>query len=152
MNLHRSFGSAFLLGGIFALSACGASTPPSDLKSARDAYARASVGPAKQFDPADLDAGRKQLDRAEASFAEDGDTQTTRDQSYVALRKIELAEVVGRSRRSDKKAENVEDAMHADQGKAVAKTSAELGKAKSQLAAQGVALEAEKARREDAEK
>lgn len=135
-----------------ALAACTSTQPPKDLTSARAAYDRASQGPAQEHDPADLDAGKKQLDRAEASFEEDGDTQETRDRAYVALRKIELAESVGRSRQSDKKAESVEDAMHAAQGRAVANTSAELGRAKSQLATQGIALQDERSRRMDAEK
>ncbi|MDQ2644614.1 MAG: OmpA family protein [Myxococcota bacterium] len=140
------------IGGVVALTACSSTQPPKDLTSARDAYDRASRGPAQQHDPADLDAGKKQLDRAEASFEEDGDTQETRDRAYVALRKIELAESVGRSRQSDEKAENVEDAMHAAQGRAVANTSAELGRTKSQLATQSVALQDERSRRMDAEK
>lgn len=152
MSNFQNLRFALLLGAIAGLTACGASAPPKDLATARDAYDRASRGPARQFDPADLDAGKQQLARAEASFEENGDTQQTRDQAYVALRKIQLAEAVGRSRQSDQKAENVEDKMHADQGKAVARTSAELGRTKTELATQNAALKDEKARREDAEK
>jgi outer membrane protein OmpA-like peptidoglycan-associated protein len=152
MTMFHSLRALVALSGVVALTACSSTVPPKDLTSARAAYDRASQGPARELDPADLNAGKQQLDRAEASFKEDGDTQETRDRAYVALRKIELAEAVGRSRQSDKKAENVEDAMHAAQGRAVANTSAELGRAKSQLATQGVALQDERSRRMDAEK
>jgi outer membrane protein OmpA-like peptidoglycan-associated protein len=152
MTMVHGLRALVALSGVVALSACSANVPPKDLTSARAAYDRASQGPAQQHDPADLNAGKQQLDRAEASFKEDGDTQETRDRAYVALRKIELAEAVGRGRQSDKKAESVEDAMHAAQGRAVANTSAELGRAKSQLATQGVALQDERSRRMDAEK
>jgi outer membrane protein OmpA-like peptidoglycan-associated protein len=106
-----------------------------------------------------LQAAKQQLDIAEAQFLENGDTQNTRDESYVALRKTELAEVVGRTKQADKTTEGVVDSMHADQKDAVAHTSAELARNKTQLAAQGaalttqgVALQNETARREEAEK
>jgi outer membrane protein OmpA-like peptidoglycan-associated protein len=152
MTNLRSIQSLIALTGALGLTACGSSMPPQDLLTARDAYSRASQGPAQKFNPADLNAAKQQLERAEASFREEGDSQKVRDQSYVAIRKVELAETVARSRQIDKKTENVEAAMHADQSKAVANTAAELGRTKSQLAVQGVALKDEKARREDAEK
>jgi outer membrane protein OmpA-like peptidoglycan-associated protein len=102
---------------------------------------------------------RQQLDVAEAAFEEDGDTQNTRDQSYLAVRKAELAEVVARTRQANASKEGVVDAMHADQSRTVALTAAELGRAKNQLATQnvelvnqGAQLRDEKTRREEAEK
>lgn len=136
---------AFILG-------CATAAPPQDLVSARSAYDRASKGPAMQLDPADMHAAKEQLDTAEAMFAKDGDTPETRDQAYVAIRKAERAEAVARARQADQAKAGVVDAMHADQNKAVAATSAELGRTKAQLATQGVALQAEQARRMDAEK
>jgi outer membrane protein OmpA-like peptidoglycan-associated protein len=138
---------------------CAPALPPQDLVNARTAYDRAGKGPAAQYNPADLHAAKEQLDSAEAKFLENGDTQDTRDQAYVAQRKAELAEVVGRTRQSDQTTEGVVDAMHADQKDAVAHTSAELAHNKTQLAAQGAALTAqgialqnEQKLREDAEK
>ena len=66
---------------------CAASLPPQDLLNARTAYGRASQGPAPQLNPRDMDTAKKQLNVAEASFTEEGDTQHTRDQAYLALRK-----------------------------------------------------------------
>jgi outer membrane protein OmpA-like peptidoglycan-associated protein len=139
--------------------ACAAAMPPQDLVSARSAYARASTGPAQQYNPADVHAAKQQLELAEASFSEQGDVQETRDQAYVAVRKAELAESVARARQSASAKEGVVEAMHADEKQAVAQTSAELNRTKAQLAtqnvafqAQGVALMDEKSRRLEAEK
>jgi outer membrane protein OmpA-like peptidoglycan-associated protein len=77
----------------------------------------------------------------------------------LAVRKTELAESVARAKQSNEDKEGVVSAMHADEKRAVAATSAELGRSKQQLAvqnvaltAQGAALNDERARRQDAEK
>jgi outer membrane protein OmpA-like peptidoglycan-associated protein len=159
MKTFLSISQLIVLTGAASLVGCATTLPPQDLVNARAAYDRAGKGPAAQFNPADLQAAKQQLDIAEAQFLENGDTQNTRDESYVALRKTELAEVVGRTKQADKTTEGVVDSMHADQKDAVAHTSAELARNKTQLAAQGaalttqgVALQNETARREEAEK
>ena len=82
---------------VTTLGACAASLPPQDLVSARNAYSRANNdGTTGRLNPSDLDAAHKQLNVAEASFEENGDTQHTRDQSYLALRRTEYAEVIAR--------------------------------------------------------
>ncbi|HEX2880252.1 MAG TPA: OmpA family protein [Polyangiaceae bacterium] len=140
-------------------TSCATTKPPQDLVSARAAYNRASTGSTQTLNPRDMDTAKKQLDVAEAAFVENGDTQSTRDQAYLALRKTELAEVVARTRQTEQAKNATVDAMHAKETDAVAKTAAELGRTKNQLAsqsaaynAQGVALEAEKARSKEAEK
>ena len=51
------------------IAGCVAALPPQDLVTARTAYSRASNdGSTAQRDPRDLDAARKQLALAEASF------------------------------------------------------------------------------------
>ena len=60
---------------------------------------------------------------AEASFRENGDTQNTRDEAYLALRKTEYAEVIARTRHTDAATGATVDAMHADEKKTVAGTS-----------------------------
>lgn len=158
MIINRNI--AFFSIALSAIAACAASLPPQDLVSARSAYNRANNdGSTGQLNPRDLDAARKQLEVAEASFTENGDTQGTRDQAYLALRKAEFAEVIARTRRADQATSATVDAMHADEKRTVARTSAELNRSKTeltaknvQLAAGQVALKDEKARREDAEK
>lgn len=141
-----------ILGSSMGLAACAATLPPQDLVTAREAYFRASTGPAQTLNPADLHAAKQQLDRAESSFSDDGDTQGTRDKAYVAVRMTERAESVARTLASNQKEEGVVDDMHDAQTRAVASTSAELGRAKSDLATQDAELTAETSRRKDAEK
>jgi outer membrane protein OmpA-like peptidoglycan-associated protein len=158
MTIIRSLG-ILTFTSAFAALGCATSMPPKDLLTARSAYERASKGPAAKMNPADLHVAKQQLDVAEKSFREDGDTQNTRDQAYLAARQTEMAEVVARTRLSQQKEAGVVDAMHADQAKTVASTSAELTRTKGQLSAQnvafvaqGTALKEETARREEAEK
>lgn len=150
-----------------SIVSCAAALPPQDLVTARSAYNRANNdGSTGQRNPRDLDAARKQLELAEASFRENGDTQGTRDQAYLAIRKAEYAEVVARTSRSDEATGATVDAMHADEKRTVAGTAAALTRSKTELASQNAALAAqdvtiahgkvalkdEKARREEAEK
>jgi outer membrane protein OmpA-like peptidoglycan-associated protein len=152
---------------VSSFTACAASLPPQDLLSARSAYSRAqNDGSTAQTNPRDMDTAKKQLDAAETSFREDGDTQGTRDQAYLALRKTEYAEVIARTRRTDAATGATVDAMHADEKKTVAGTAAALARSKSELASQDstlasqnaalaagkVALKDEKTKREEAEK
>jgi outer membrane protein OmpA-like peptidoglycan-associated protein len=134
------------------VAGCAATMAPQELVNARSAYNRAATGPTQQLNPADLHVAKDQLAVAEASFAEDGDTQQTRDAAYLAVRKTELAEVHARTTQANQAKESVVGAMHGDQKRAVALTSAELARANDQLATQGVALQDERSRRQDAER
>ena len=87
------FDSKALLVSLAAVGiACGSTPPPRELVDARAAYQRAQGGPAVQLAPAQLDTAKQALTKAEESFREDGDTELTRDFSYIARRKAELAE------------------------------------------------------------
>lgn len=141
-----------VLAGTTALVACTAALPPQDLVNARNAYARANKGETAALSQADMHTAKVQLDAAEASFKAEGDTQNTRDQAYLAIRKTQLAEVVGRTLKANQNEAGVVDAMHADQKLAVAHTSAELGRSKTQLATQGATLDAQTLALRDAEK
>jgi outer membrane protein OmpA-like peptidoglycan-associated protein len=148
--------------GLFAtsLGACAASLPPQDLVSARNAYSRANNdGSTAKLNPSDLDAAHKQLGVAEAAFEKNGDTQDTRDQSYLALRRTEYAEVIARTRMTEQATGVTVDTMHADEKQTVAGTAAALARSKNAaaskdvaIAAGNVALKDEKTRREEAEK
>lgn len=152
---------------VTSLGACAASLPPQDLVSARNAYSRANNdGTTGRLNPSDLDAAHKQLNVAETAFEENGDTQDTRDQAYLALRRTEYAEVIARTRGTDQATGATVDAMHADEKQTVAGTAAALARSKAALATQDsavasqkvelaagkVALKDEKTRREEAEK
>jgi outer membrane protein OmpA-like peptidoglycan-associated protein len=131
---------------------CAATLPPKELVNARAEYQRASTGPAEQYDPADVHASQLELTLAETSFTNDGDSQDTRDHSYLAVRKAELAEVVGRTLQNNQAKSGIVNAMYVDEKNAVASTSAALGRTRGELATQGVALQDETTRREAAEK
>lgn len=141
-----SFRKLALLGiSCISVAACAASVPPQDLVSARTAYDRANQSAAPQLTPKDMEAARQQLFVAEQAFTNDGDTQGTRDQSYLALRKAEFAEVIARTREADQARGLTVDAMHADEKKTVAGTAAALNVAQDKL-------KSEQALREAAEK
>ncbi len=75
-----------------ALVACGGAVVPQELHSARDAYKRASEGPAAQLAPAQLDTARQALERADAAQGEGEDSTVVRDLAYVAQRQAAIAE------------------------------------------------------------
>lgn len=80
---------AALLGG------CATVAPP-QLVDARDAYSQSSQGLAAKMTPTELYDAKKVLDRAEQEFKANGDTLAVRDYSYIALRKVQLADVKAR--------------------------------------------------------
>src|SRR5690348_1366833 len=88
-------------GLLASVAACATATAPQDLLSARSAYDRASHGPTAQLDPADLHSAKETLDVAEKSFADNGDTQDTRDFAYTAVRRTEIAESRARALKSE---------------------------------------------------
>lgn len=150
---------ASLVFSLFGMIACAPAKPPQDLVSARAAYDRASDGAAMEYNPSGMDTAWKQLEEAEASFEKDGDSQETRNEAYLALRKTELAESVARSRKTNQAKQATVDEMHADETQTVARTAAELARTRDELAdqdaantAQGEELAEEKARRIEAEK
>ena len=139
-------------GLLAALSGCATVAVPQDLVTARATYDRASHGPAAQLDPADLHAARETLDVAEKSFADNGDTQETRDAAYTADRRTQIAESRARALMSDQqKAKTLAD-LNASQTATVRTTAAALGKANQQLAQTDQQLQDERQRRAEADK
>jgi outer membrane protein OmpA-like peptidoglycan-associated protein len=131
---------------------CGSTLPPKELVDARAAYQSASKGPAAQQSPAELHVAKQSLDQAERSFSDDGDTPQTKDYSYIAIRKSQLAEASARALIAQKD----KDAAERDASNL---TSDQLKSAKEQLSSTKHNLEktqdqlaTEKAAREAAEK
>lgn len=81
--------------GLMAVSGCASTPAPTELLNARRAYQEAASSPAATMAPAELLAARQAVDRAEAAFADEPDSQRTRDLAYVAERRSQRAEVVG---------------------------------------------------------
>jgi outer membrane protein OmpA-like peptidoglycan-associated protein len=136
---------------LVVLAGCAPAMPPADLTTARATYDRASHGPAAQLDPADLHTAKETLDAAEKSFAENGDTDETRDDAYTADRRAQIAESRARALQSEQaKAKTLAD-LNASQTETVRSTSAALGRANQQIATQGQALQDETQRRQAAD-
>ncbi len=147
----KSLRTTGLLLALTGLAACATVAAPNELVTARTAYARASAGPAAALDPTDLHTARESLDTAEASFEKQGDAQETKDLAYAAERTTEIAESHARTVQAIRARDQVLNQMHAAQTTEVQVTSAQLGVANRQLAAQAEALASEKQGREDAE-
>lgn len=82
----------FTLVASSALVACGGAVVPQELHNARDAYKRASQGPAAQLAPAQLDTARQALERADTAQTEGDEPEVVRDLAYVAERQAAIAE------------------------------------------------------------
>jgi outer membrane protein OmpA-like peptidoglycan-associated protein len=138
--------------GLVVLVGCGSTLPPKELVDARAAYQTASKGPAAQQSPAELHVAKQALDQAERSFSDDGDTPTTKDFAYIAIRKSELATASARAALAAKEkdaAEREANNMTADQLK---RAQSDLASTKNNLEKTQDQLAREKAAREKAEK
>lgn len=120
---------------ILALLTAGCATvTPVELTNARTAYSRASAGPASQYTPADLHKARVALDDAEASFADEKDSQRTKDLAYIAERTAQTAEALAAGAIAKKKSADAKDAYGAAQGAIVKDTQGALVKTREELA------------------
>ena len=127
MNLSNNRTRLALCVCVASLSACASSQAPKALLDARAAYARAQSGLAHDFSPASLHEAKVALDRAEHRFADDGNTQRTRDAAYIALRKTQLAE-------SSAATEHYQRELQAAKQRQVQAQAKQLDTAQSQLA------------------
>lgn len=143
--------------GLLALSslsmiACGSTLPPKELVDARAAYQSASKGPAAQQSPAELHVAKQSLDVAERSFADDGDSPITKDFSYIAIRKSQLADASARAGLAFKEKEAAEREAQTVQASQLSDARTQLAGTKSSLEKTQDQLAREKAAREEAEK
>jgi outer membrane protein OmpA-like peptidoglycan-associated protein len=121
---------------LFALTAVGcAHNPPKELLDARAAYKQAAGGVAQQENPAALHTAEQSLQTAEQAFEKDGDTEHTRDLSYVAMRKSQLAEVQARASANENKLAALENAMNQRNAEELAKLRGDYKSQQQQLAA-----------------
>jgi len=88
-----------LIAGLFLVATLGgcAAVTPAPLVEARGAYAASNNGLAAKMSPTELYDAKKALDRANEEFEANGDTLEVGDYSYVAKRKVELADVKART-------------------------------------------------------
>jgi outer membrane protein OmpA-like peptidoglycan-associated protein len=131
------------------LLGCATTEPPQELIAARAAYTQAQQGHARDLSPASLHSAKVALDGAEKRFEEDGPTDDTRNDSYIALRKAQLAEADGTTAHYQRElaARNQNNARA--QAQAAEQTKEQLQQAREQLAAETEARAAAEQRAKD---
>jgi hypothetical protein len=126
---------------IFVVVACAglfgacATTVPKDLVNARTAYRNAAAGVTAQVAPAELHIANLALSRAEQSFLDDPESYQTRDLSYVAWRKVQLADATAMITIQKESQAQSKDDYQATQGQIIANTKQDLRQTSSELAA-----------------
>lgn len=126
--------NTLVIGVAFAalLSSCAA-TVPIELANAREAYRRASNGPAAQVALAELHVANQALAQAELSFKNDPDSYQTRDLAYVAGRKSELATATASITIEQTREAQAKSDFQKAQGKIVKDTKEDLNQARTAL-------------------
>ncbi|MEY4580100.1 MAG: hypothetical protein RL701_4803 [Pseudomonadota bacterium] len=118
------------------LLGCATTQPPQELVAARAAYTQAQKGYARELSPASLHSAKVALDGAEKRFEDDGPSDETRNQAYIALRKAQLADTDGSTAYYQRELASRNQQSASARAKAAEQTSAELQKAREQLAAE----------------
>jgi len=134
MRLTKISIAFLLLAPVGLLGAC-ATVVPMELANARTAYQRASTGTASQLAPAEVHKARAALDEAEQSFANDPKSRQTKDLSYVAERKAQLAEARASFAAEEKRKANAQGDLQATRTEIAQKTKGDLSNARRDLAA-----------------
>jgi outer membrane protein OmpA-like peptidoglycan-associated protein len=126
------------------LAAC-ATAEPVELQTAREAYRRASSGPAAQVTPVDVHKAELALQAAEQSYAQKNDARVTIDLAYVAERSAQIAEARADTAIAAQKRATAEQDLGREQGAIAKKTASALAATRVKLSEseQGKALEAQ---------
>ena len=144
MKIKLGICSAMLIAGC-------ATAPPKELVDARAAYQRALHGPAAEYAPADLHKAQTMLEKAEQSFADAPKEQKTRDLSYIAERKAEIAEGVAAQEMDNRKKAQADQDFVKTQGQALDKTRDRLSQSEASQKDEAARLEQERVARMAAE-
>jgi outer membrane protein OmpA-like peptidoglycan-associated protein len=131
---------------------CASTPAPKELLDARSAYQHAQSGPAAQYKPDQVHEAKVALDTAEQSFVDDPADQKTKDLSYVAQRRAELADANGANSQAQAvKSQAENDAKQTTKGQ-LAQARGQLAVSAAQLAGSQQQLETERKARADADK
>ena len=152
-----------LLSGTLALSLLSvagcAPVIPRELADARTAYQHASASRASDLSPAELHKAKEALTKAEESWSGDPESAQTRDLSYVAQRKAQLAEAMAGMELARRDKATADQSITTSEHVIAKRTEGELSQTREQLAesqrnaAQGQqALGTERQARLDADK
>jgi outer membrane protein OmpA-like peptidoglycan-associated protein len=136
-RLGRRYGYAgFTTLTALLLIGCGSTkaAAPRELVDARAAYNAAASGPAAKYNPSDLHVAKTSLDRAEQWYAQDPGAPETKTQSYLALRRAQIAAAQGDAGLAIAQRDQAERALVQAQAQALVQTRADLDQARAQLA------------------
>jgi outer membrane protein OmpA-like peptidoglycan-associated protein len=147
----RSIYVSFLAGSSL-LAACASSPEPRELLDARAAYQEAARGPAAELNPAQLHVAQEDLNAAEKSYGDDGNSFRTRDRAYIALRNAQLADAQARVVDYNQKVNLAQHNVQITQAEQAASATGMLNKTREQLAANQEQLANEKQERVEAER
>lgn len=92
MNRTLRAAATLIATSALGIAGCATMSPPGELASARQAYARAQAGPARTNAPSELADAKRALDAAERSYSELNNKPEARDLAYIAERKAMFAE------------------------------------------------------------
>ncbi|WP_441286324.1 DUF4398 domain-containing protein [Sorangium sp. KYC3313] len=95
MRTNHGTVAILLVGGL--LGCASAPLPPKELIEARKSYERARASAAAELAPADLRGATEAMERAEQAFAGGSELAEARDLAYLAGRRAQLAESLGRA-------------------------------------------------------
>jgi outer membrane protein OmpA-like peptidoglycan-associated protein len=123
------------------LSSCASTPPPAELVDARAAYARAQSGPVAQNNRAGLMDAKQALDAAETKFSDSPGSDDVKTLSYVAQRKVEIAEADCRAAMA-KSQQQVAEQRYLQLQAAQAKTQAAVSERRAKVALDQLGLAA----------
>jgi outer membrane protein OmpA-like peptidoglycan-associated protein len=148
LNLTR-IGQGILLATTLTAAGCATTQPPKELVDAREAYERSEHGKAREYNPAALHEAKVELDKAEAAFSNDPDSDATRDEAYIALRRAERAEIEASTMQWQQRQQKARSDANQAQAKGLQKAQTELSSTREQLAKEKTAREAAEAKSKD---
>jgi len=148
LNLSRIC-QGLLLATALTAAGCATDQPPKELVDAREAYSRSEHGKAREYNPAALHEAKVELDKAEAAFDSDPDSDATRDEAYIALRRAERAEVEASTMQWQQRQQKARNDANQAQAKGLQKAQTELSATREQLQQEKTAREAAEAKSKD---
>jgi outer membrane protein OmpA-like peptidoglycan-associated protein len=131
-RLIRTFYGATAL-SLLSVAGCAA-VVPHELADARSAYQHASSSRASDLSPAELHKAKEALIKAEQSWASDPDSAQTRDLSYVAQRKAQLAEAMAGMALANRDKSTADQSINSSEHAIAKETKGELIQTREQLA------------------
>ncbi|MDB4969943.1 MAG: Flagellar motor rotation protein MotB [Myxococcales bacterium] len=132
-RLVRTILSGTMVLGMFSVVGC-ATVVPRELADARTAYQHASASRASDLSPAELHKAKEALVKAEEAWSNDAESAQTRDLSYVAQRKAQLAEAMAGMALAKNDKTAADQSINKSEHTIAKRTAGELTQTREQLA------------------